>query len=151
VNWFSRLFASPTKRPSCLEIVSAYGAVIEDTHGRANGMISTDVLPYSKQRIKAALIEAALLFKDDPKQLEFLGEGYIALADFQPNAPMPKGRLPSLEEANAMSQDEFLAFMDEQQVPRQVDAVEGKRALAEAKQLIGEWQRYMKALGVSNA
>jgi hypothetical protein len=134
-----------------MDIVSEYGAVIEQTHGRLNGIVSAEILPYSKQQIKAALIQAAYLLKDDPKQLEVLRSGYVALADFQPNAPLPKKKSPSLEEGMAMNEAEFLAFMNEQKVQRPVDLNEGKKALAEAKQLLSEWQRYMASLGVSNA
>ena len=151
MSWFARLFASRQRQPDCMEIVSEYGAVVDQTHGQLNGIVSTDVLPYSKQQIKAALIQAAYLLKDDPKQLEALGSGYVALADFQPNAPLPKKKPPTLEEGMAMSEAEFLAFMKEQEVRRPVDLKEAKKALAEAKQLLGEWQRYMTSLGVANA
>jgi hypothetical protein len=124
---------------------------MEETHGDLNGLINVDVLPYSKAEIKAAIIEAAFLFKDDATQLDALGQGYVALADFQPNALMPKRKRPSLEEAKAMGEAEFLALMKERQLPRPVDHDEANSALSEAKQLLAEWQGYMTALGVPNA
>jgi hypothetical protein len=65
-----------------VQIVQAYGKVLE-TSAPVSGTVSdTNKLPFPKQQIKNAIV-AALLSTDDPQMKEYLKVGYIQLSDWQ--------------------------------------------------------------------
>ncbi|MBT4764836.1 hypothetical protein HOO14_07560 [bacterium] len=64
------------------EIVQAYGKTLETNAPTPGAVADVSKLPYTKQQIKSAIIEA-LRSTEDSQMKEFLKVGYIQLSDWQ--------------------------------------------------------------------
>ena len=65
-----------------IKIIHSYGEILENNAPIPGTVADINKLPYSKQEIKNAIIQA-LKTMDDPKMKEYLKGGYIMLSDWQ--------------------------------------------------------------------
>lgn len=82
MTWF-RKDSATRARVECIEVVQAYGAVLEDEPYGAGGTISETKLPYAKALIKAALVDVATTPGVPASQLTMLHQGFLQLAAFR--------------------------------------------------------------------
>lgn len=68
--------------PEFVQVIQAYGAVLEAGAPALGTVIDSSKLPYPKQKIKEAII-SALRSTDDPNIKEHLKFGYVQLAGWQ--------------------------------------------------------------------
>ncbi len=82
-----------------LEIMRAYGAVMQQQAAGQVGLGDSEELPYTKEEIKGAII-ASMQSTGDSDTREMLKAGYVYLASWQEgfNKAEQESELPSLEE-----------------------------------------------------
>ncbi len=82
-----------------LEIMRAYGALMQQQAAGQAGLGDSEELPCSKEEIKAAII-ATMQSTGDSDSREMLKAGYVYLANWQEgfNKAEQEGELPSLDE-----------------------------------------------------
>ena len=149
MSFFSRLFSGSKKEPSSLDIVSEYGAALETAQMGWTGTRDLKDLPYEKARIKRAIFDAAIEFRDFPEQLEMLGAGLAMLGTFQ-SSSSGVFKQPSFNEIKKMSKDDLrnhAQLMSE----RTGDLPAAKAGLDETANDLAEWKIHLKSLGVSDA
>ena len=150
MSWFSRLFGSEKRDPTSLDIVAEYGSVLEKSQMDWTGVHDVSNLPFDKDRIKAAIFDAAAEFRDVPKQIEALGAGLMILGRFQPlsNGLM---QMPKPEEVEAMDEEEFKDHIQTMVARKDGDMSASKAAAAESAAIMAEWKAHLKSLGIPNA
>ncbi len=99
---FNRLLgrgANEAPDDATLEIMRAYGAVMQQQAAGQAGLGDCEELPYTKEEIKAAII-ATMQSSGDKDTREMLKAGYVYLASWQEgfNKAEQEGELPSLDE-----------------------------------------------------
>ena len=85
-----RIFGGGEKKPaettmsreSAIEIIQTYGEIMETSAPAPGCVADASKLPYTKERIKQALI-LGLKTNADPHMKEMLKVGYVQLADWQ--------------------------------------------------------------------
>ena len=75
----------PSARVRSIDVVHAYGAVLEDEPFGAGGTISDSTLPFDKALIKAALVDVATTDGVPAEQIAMLEHGFLQLASFRQN------------------------------------------------------------------
>ena len=82
MSWFRKTEKVPA-RVRCIDVVQAYGAILEAEPYGAGGTIAEEKLPYDKPLIKAALVDAATTTGVPESQVMLLKVGFLELAAFR--------------------------------------------------------------------
>ena len=145
----------PTRAPHPIEVVRAYGAILEDKNMGLHGSKSVNELPHDKAEIKLALMTLALVGDLTDEEFNALGVGYVELASFQHDG----GGLNPMTNLNvdwsSMSHEEKIAAaltlgktIEDESAGRE-DL--GERILAEMRVLSDEWNLIVSERRASNA
>ena len=125
---------------SDIDIVAAYGAVLERATPGAAGTYSIGELPFRKDIISAAIVRVASSGSMEAAQLDALHAGFLQLSAFQGDGG---GRSPFLDADPAELADpaKFMKFIKATKEPLQQDQELSRTAQEEMKKLELQWQR----------
>ena len=136
----------PAEQSGWLEIVQAYGDVLERTPRGIGGSRPAAALPYDKCIIRAALVEAASQEGVTEEQFGALGVGYVELASFRDGGGRP-GVFQETPDPRGMSDSEMREFAQRISEGGDEDVAISVAIAAESKALLNEWLALRERVG----
>ena len=136
MSWFWQRKKQPTQ-PDWADVIGDYGTVLESNKPGVGGSQPAEALPYDKETIKSALIEAANQDNLPDQMLNALGVAYVSLANFRAGGGESRTPKPSVDEVRNMTKEQLTDFA--KQWDSQGEVAMAEAILADSKILMDEW------------